>query len=194
MSIRTSFNPMGTLGGVEPFVQPVLKSNTGIDESKPHSCSMSIAKRPKGDGTYYEPAYMSEYSSCYSAFDGKIDTRGSIATSYDKVVDGFDVCALCIKFSRPVKFNNVKFLTEGINVRSSHVQFRYVDATGEEIVCGDMKSAPDARWINKWYSLQLTMTEYTNEIRIFSDKPDGNVSNWAFLVYDMQFEGVHKKS
>ena len=194
MSIPNSFNPMGTLGAGEPFVQPVLKSNTAIDESKPHSCSMSIAKRPKGDGTYYEPGNSYEYVACYYVFDGRIDTSGGIATSYDQVVDGFDVCALCIKFSRPVKFNNVKFLPVGFNVRSSHVQFRYVDATGEEIVCGDMKSTPDARWTNKWYSFPLTMTEYTNEIRIFSDKPDGNVSNWAFQVYDMQFEGVHKKS
>ena len=61
MSIRTPFNPLGTLGAVYPYVQPVMKQGSSVlhgitDESYPYTFKMTLTGDARSQESYaYAP-------------------------------------------------------------------------------------------------------------------------------------------
>lgn len=118
MSIRTSFNPLGTLAGLLPFPQAVMTSNTtgrAVDGAP-------LPFPVKMDGGFNTPAYK--------AMDAKTDTFcliGDLPFS-----TAYNVASVILLFDYPVKFTKI-VVTGAYNPSSSaQMTIKYKDENDGE--------------------------------------------------------------
>lgn len=174
MSIPTPFNPLGTLGAVEPFVQPVMTSYTTIDESKPHSCTMVMTAS-------FEFSFLDHFWGLFSDIGDRLATVGGVDA------EGFSNSVFMLTFSRPVIFTGLEFDTL-VDLRYNGLLVKAIDDAGNATVLLKDKSTIST---NRHYVFDFETNLIAVKKLHLQGRPTPTYSSWSLQAKNMKFKGYH---